>query len=276
MEYEKSLKSSSFYFVGFVLCIVLIFPIIWMFSGSFKAPQELYAPDIRLIPHVPTFANYREAFGEWPVSAWLFNSAVIAVGITTGQLLTSLLAAYGFAQYNFRGKDVLFIAVIGTMIVPFAVTMIPNYVLISSLGGKNTHWGVIVPYLATGFGIFLVRQHFMSIPQELFDAAKIDGASSWYSLWHIAVPLSRGLIIALAVYLALNAWNVFFWPLLILTESKMQTVSVGLISFTDVDFGFSWGVLMATASVFAIPPLIFYAIGQKHIMKSFLISGLKR
>jgi len=275
MEFKESLKGSLLYFIAFVLCIVLIFPIMWMFSGSFKTIEELYSSDIRLIPHAPTFANYEEAFTAWSLRKWLFNSAVVTIGMTSGQLLTSLLAAYGFGRFNFRGKDVLFIMVIGTMIVPFAVTMIPNYIFISSLGGRNTYWGVIVPHLASGFGIFLIRQHLMSIPQDLFDAAKIDGANSWYSLWHIALPLSKGPIIALTILLGLNAWNIYFWPLLILTEPEMQTLPIGLMNFIDTEFGIKWGPLMAAASTASVPALILYAIGQKYIMGSFLISGLK-
>lgn len=275
MECKESFKRPLLYFVVSVLTIVLIFPIMWMFSGSFKTVGELYAPGIRLIPHVPSFVNYEKVFRTWPLGRWLFNSVVITIGITSGQLLTSLLAGYGFARFSFRGKDVLFIVLIGTMIVPFAITMIPNYILISSLGGVNTHWGVIVPYLASGFGIFLVRQHIMSIPKELFDAAKTDGANSWYSLWHIALPLSKGPLVALAILLGLNAWNMYFWPLLILTEPEMLTVPVSFTSFVDQDFGVEWGQLMAVASIASVPALILYAIGQKHIMRSFLISGLK-
>jgi sn-glycerol 3-phosphate transport system permease protein len=247
----------------------------WMFSGSFKTLEELYASSIRLIPLAPTLENFVQAFKAWPLGRWLFNSAVIALGITLGQLLTSLLAGYGFARFDFRGKDIFFIMVIGTMIVPFAVTMIPNYIFISSMGGRNTYWGVIVPYLASGFGIFLMRQHIMSLPPDLFDAAKIDGANSWHNLWHIAVPLSKGPLTALTILLGLNAWNIFFWPMLVLTKPEMQTLPIGLMSFVDIEWGIKWGPLMSAASTASLPALIVYAVGQKHIMGSFVISGLK-
>lgn len=274
-QYKKSFKRFSLYFVAFVLITVLIFPIIWMLSGSFKSLKDLYAPGIRLIPHMPTFENYKNIFTEWPVRRWLFNSLVITIGITSGQVLTSLLAGYSFARFSFRGKNILFIILIGTMVVPFAVTMIPNYILIYSLGGGNTYWGVIMPYLASGWGIFLLRQHIMSIPKDLFDVAKIDGANSWYSLWHIVLPLSKGVLTALTVLLGLNAWNMYFWPLLVLTEAEVQTVPVSLTNFVDQDFGVLWGELMAIASVASMPALVIYAVVQKHLRGALLISGLK-
>jgi ABC-type glycerol-3-phosphate transport system permease component len=268
-------KRFSLYLIASLLCVVLVLPILWMLSCSFKTVEELYSASLSLIPRMPTLKNYVEAFKDYTVSRWLFNSGIVALGITLGQLLTSILAGYGFARFNFPAKNVLFITVIGTMIVPFAATMIPNYILISSLGGINTYWGVIIPNFASGFGIFLIRQHMMSIPHDLFDAAKIDGANSWNVLWHVAVPLTKGSIIALTVLLGLNAWNIYFWPMLILTELEMQTLPIGLSNFTDPEFGIVWGALMAAASVASLLALAFYAIGQKHILGSFAISGLK-
>lgn len=276
MGSKITVKELSLYVVAAWLCAVLVFPIALMFSSSFKTIEELYSVGWSLIPLSPTLGNYVEAFKNYAVSKWLSNSGIIAFGITSGQLLTSILAGYGFARFDFAGKNILFTAVIGTMIVPFAATMIPNYILISSMRGLNTHWGVIVPHFASGFGIFLLRQCMMSIPHELFDAAEIDGANSWNALWRVAVPLSKGPIIALTILLGLNAWNIYFWPMLIITELEMQTFPIGLKNFVDPDFGVTWGPLMATASMTSLLALIFYVIGQKYIMGSFVVSGLKR
>jgi len=275
MKLSIILKNAPVYLVAVLVCIVLISPIAWMFSCSFKTAKELYSSGISLVPRMPTVENYVVAFRDFAVAKWLFNSVIITLGITSTQLVTSILAGYGFARFSFRLKNLLFLVVIGTMIVPFAVTMIPNYILIASLSGINTYWGTIIPHSASGFGIFLLRQHMMSIPRDLFDAAKIDGANSWTVLWGIAVPVTKAAIVALSILLGLNAWNIYFWPMLILSKIEMQTIPIGLSNFADPEFGILWGVLMATASVASLFALTFYAIGQKHILGSFTISGLK-
>jgi len=274
---KNVLKTFLIYLVILLVCIVVVFPIIWMISGSFKTPREIHFPGLRLIPRAPTLENYTEAFKSWPLFRWLYNSGVNALGITLGEVLVSILAGYGFGYFNFRGKNILFMMALGTMIVPFPATMIPNYILISSMGGINTYWGIILPRLAGGaLGIFLIRQHVMSLPGTIFDAAKIDGANSWYVLWHIVVPLSKGVIVALIIIFGLGAWNMYFWPLLILTESEMQTVSVGLANFIDIEYGIEWGPLMAAVAIASSPALILYGIGQKHLMMSFSVrAGLK-
>jgi sn-glycerol 3-phosphate transport system permease protein len=188
-----------------------------MLSTSFKEANELFTHEIRIIPRSPTIKNYVYVWTNTPFIIWLVNSAVTALGITICQVITSLLAAFSFGYYNFKGKRILFLIFIGSMIIPFAVIMIPNYIIISKLGLLNTWWAVILPYSVNGFGIFLLRQYILSFPSEIFDAAKIDGANSWKTLWYVLAPVIKAPIFALSIVFFLDAWNMYFWPLLVLT-----------------------------------------------------------
>jgi sn-glycerol 3-phosphate transport system permease protein len=258
-----------------VICILLIFPIFWMISTSFKLPEELFTSDLRLIPHNPSMSNYAYVLKNLPIAVWFKNTIIITAGITIGRILSSILAAYGFARFEFRGKQFLFFLVVGTMVLPFAITMIPNYIMISSLGLTNTHLGVILPYLASGFGVFFLRQHILSVPQSLYDAATIDGANTWQALWQLTVPVIKGPIFALVVLLGLEAWNMFVWPLLILVEPNMHTLPIGLQYFQDQETGVVWGELMATASLASVPALLIYISARNYIVEASITSGIK-
>jgi sn-glycerol 3-phosphate transport system permease protein len=258
-----------------LLIMILLFPVVWMVSTSFKRPAELFSSGLGLLPARPVLSNYVIAWKKYPLSSWFLNSLVTALGITAGQLTTSALAAYGFSRFVFRGRHVCFLVVLGAMIVPFQVTMIPNYILIANLGLLNTWWAVILPNLPSAFGIFLLRQYFLGLPQELFDAASLDGAGIWQTFLRVVVPLSRAPLGALAVYLFLNAWNAYFWPLLVLSEPAAQTLPIGLRSFLDAELGIEWGQLMAAATLASIPALAAFFTAQKQIISSFVMTGVK-
>jgi len=260
-----------------VLCLATIFPLLWMLSSAFKGPKEIFTPDIRLIPQHPTFGNFPQAFHLQPVGWWFLNSAIIAVGITVGKLLISIPAAYAFARFRFMGRNLLFALVLGTMVVPYVSTIVPNYVLIAKLDWINTRQGVIVPSIAfTGFNVFLLRQYIMSLPTEVFDAARIDGAGAWTTLWRIVLPLVRPAVAAVAILSFLSAWNLYLWPLLVLNDTKAKTLSVGMQYFAANQEGVQqWGPLMATAALATLPPLMLYIVAQKAIISAFVTSGAK-
>lgn len=258
-----------------LLILVLLFPVVWMVSTSFKSPTDLFTSGLGLIPTRPVLTNYVTAWSKYPLAHWFGNSVVTALGITAGQLITSALAAYGFARFAFPGHRVAFLLVLGAMIVPFQVTMIPNYILIADLGLLNTWWAVILPNLHSAFGIFLLRQYFLGLPQELFDAASLDGAGVWQTFLRVVVPLSRAPLGALAVYLFLNSWNAYFWPLLVLSEPTSKTLPIGLRSFLDAELGIEWGQLMAAATLASIPALAAFFSAQKQIISSFVMTGMK-
>lgn len=275
MKPKQALFSAFSHVLLVLLCLVIVFPIVWMISSAFKEPRELFTQGIRIIPHDPTFENFTVAWRDYGVDRWLLNSFATSLGITIGQLLTSLLAAYAFAVFVFRGRDQLFYVFLASMIVPFQVTMIPNYILISRMDLLNTWWGVILPNLASAYGVFLLRQYFRSFPQELYDAARLDGASWWRILWQILVPLSKAPIFALGVLFFLDAWNQYFWPLLVLTEPAARTIPIGLHQFLDIEAGHRWGPFMAVATIASVPTLVAYIVAQRQIIGAFITSGLK-
>lgn len=267
----------SIHAVVIALCALTLFPVFWMFSTAFKPPKEIFTPTVQLIAPHPTFANYPQAFRLEPVAWWFLNSAVIAVAITLGKLAVSIPAAYAFARCRFPLKRILFALVLGTMIVPYASTLVPNYVLIAKFGWINTSQGVIVPSIAfTGFNIFLLRQYMLSLPQELSDAARIDGAGPWTTLTQMVFPLVRPAVAAVTILSFLSAWNLYLWPLLVLNDTKAKTLSVGMQYFAANQEGVQqWGPLMAAATLATLPPLLLYIVAQRAIISAFVTSGSK-
>jgi ABC-type glycerol-3-phosphate transport system permease component len=263
-----------------LLSLFSIFPLLWMLSTAFKGPTEIFTPDLRLFPQQPTLENFWVAFQGKPVASWALNSGLSALCITLLRLVIAVPAAFAFTRERFRFKGAAFTALLGTMIIPQVVTLIPNYQLIVSLGWMNTLQGVIVPSAAgSGYGsafcIFLLRQYMLMIPRDLFDAAAIDGAGRWRTLWNVVLPLVAPAIWAVVVLSFLDGWNLYLWPLLVLPSLEAQTLAVGMDTYaSDPDTVQLWGPLMVVALLSAIPPLIVYAAAQKHLVTAFT-TGLK-
>ena len=274
---SKRLGHAALHLLVILLCLLTVFPLLWMLSTAFKPATEVFLPGIRLIPDAPTLANFPEAFRVFPIGWWFFNSTVIAVATTLGKLAVSLPAAYAFTRLDFPGRRIFFSMVLGTMIVPFVVTVIPSYVIVAKLEWLNTRQGVIVPSIAhTAFYVFLLRQYILTLPQELFDAARIDGAGPWTILWWIVVPNVRPAIAVVTILAFLAAWNQYIWPLLILNDLDTKTLAVGMQFFArNSDSTQLWGAMMATATLATIPPLVLYALAQKRIISTFVTSGIK-
>jgi len=263
--------------VVIVLCVATVFPLLWMLSTAFKENQEVFLPGIRLIPDAPTLSNFPLAFQAFPIGWWFFNSTVIALATTVGKLLVSLLAAFAFTRLEFPGRRLLFSLALGTMIVPFAVTIIPSYVIVAKLDWLNTRLGVIVPSVAhSAFYLFLLRQYILTLPPEIFDAARIDGAGPWMLLWRIVVPNIRPAVAVVTILAFLSAWNQYIWPLLVLNDLNAKTLAVGMQFFArNSESTQLWGAMMATATLATIPPLAIYAVAQKRIISTFVTSGVK-
>lgn len=277
VEHQGMLVRGAAHLIILLLGLVTLFPFAWMLSTAFKGPREIFTPDLRLLPHAPTLANFPEAFRSQPVGWWLFNSVAIAAAIAGGQVLLGLPAAYAFARHRFPGRGLLFSVVVGTMIVPYVTTIVPNYISIARLGWLDTRQAAIVPSLAfAGFTVFLLRQAILSLPQELFDAARLDGAGVWRSLWDIAFPLVRPAAAAAFIVAFLWAWDLYLWPLLTLTSDENKTLAVGLPRFIAQQGGpAQWGPMMAMAAVATIPPLILFVLAQKTIISAYVTAGLK-
>lgn len=260
-----------------VICALTLFPFIWMISTAFKPADQVFTREIQLFPTNPTLSNFPTAFDIFPVGRWMWNSFGIAVLMTFGKVLISVPAAFAFAKLTFRGNNLLFATVIATMIVPGVVTTVPNYILVSNLNWLNTWWGVIIPSLpGTAFYVFLLRQSMKTLPQDLLDAGRLDGAGIWRLLLDIVIPNSMPTIAVVTILSFLGAWNQYMWPLLVINDFENKTLATGMQFFTsNQDSAQMWGPMMATALVAVLPPLIVYAIFQKQIINTFINSGLK-
>ena len=199
----------------------------------------------------------------------MINSFIQTGIITLAQVLFSILAGYAFAMFQFRGRNVLFGLVLGSLMVPFELTFIPNFVLISNLGWANTYQGLTIPFLASAFGVFMLRQFFMSVPRDLYDAARIDGISDWGYLWKVMVPLSRGAIAALTIFSFLGAWNQYLWPLVITNDESMRTAQIGIRFFlANQERATDWGAIMAGATIVMLPTLLVFLFAQRQLVRA--------
>ncbi|HVE12594.1 MAG TPA: carbohydrate ABC transporter permease [Elusimicrobiota bacterium] len=254
---------------------VQLFPLLYLVSMSFKVGGEVMAYPPRLLPNSLDWSNYAAALRAAPLARFLLNSAVVACAITALQVVTSVLAAFALARMEFRGKALAFALVVATMLVPGEVTLIPNYFTLARLDWIDTYAGLIVPFSASGFGIFLLYQFFRSIPKELEEAATLDGASRLRFLVQIAVPLSMPAVLAFGVYAFINAWNMYLWPLAVTQSTAMQTAQIGLGMFRSQNESVSWGVIMAATTILISPTVLLFAATQKQFVRGITMSGLK-
>lgn len=262
------------FLIGFGLLISL--PIIIAVFTSFKPPQQVVTYPPQLLPTAWTLDNYRTAFDAVPFPRFLLNSLIQTGIITIGQVLLSILAAYALANLHFPGKNVLFVVILASLMIPFELTFIPNFQVVSGWGWANTYQGLAVPFLASAFGVFLLRQFFLGIPRDLHDAARIDGAGNWRYLWQIVVPLSKGAIGAFAIFAFLSAWNQYLWPLVITDVVDMRTIQIGIRFFmTNIERGADWGAVMAGAVIALLPTMIAFLVAQKQLVKGIAMTGLK-
>jgi sn-glycerol 3-phosphate transport system permease protein len=255
--------------------LIVVFPMFWMISTALKPPKEIFAGTFRLWPDHPTLQNFATAMTQVPLLRLFWNSLLVAVAVTAAQALTSTLAAYACSILRVPGQRVWFAVFIATMMVPFQVTMIPNYLLMARLELLNTYTGLIVPQVITGYGIFMLRQTFKNVPHSLVEAGILDGATSWQILWRIVVPTTRTALAALSVLFFINTWNQYLWPLLVASDKYMKTLPVGMQEFVNLEGGTNWGPLMAAATMAIVPALLAYVIAQRYVLESFVTSGLK-
>lgn len=260
-----------------VIGLIVSTPIIIALFMSFTPlPEIVGRANPKLLPDTWTLDNYTKAWTASPFPRYVFNSFVQTGFITLGQVLFSILAGYAFAMFSFRFKNALFALVVGSLIIPFELTFIPNFLLISDLGWTNTYQGLVVPFLASAFGVFMMRQFFLSVPRDLYEAAKIDGASDWFYLWRILVPLSKGAISAFTIFAFLSAWNQYLWPLVTTNEESMRTAQIGIRFFlVNQERATDWGAIMAGAMIVMIPTLVVFLVAQRQLVKGIAMSGLK-
>jgi len=251
-------------------------PILIAFFTSFKPPAQVVTFPPSLFPAEWTVENYVVAWQKTPFGRYLLNSLIQSGVITATQVLTSILAAYAFSVLVFPGRNACFYVVLGSLMVPFELTFIPNFQMVSSWGLGNSYAGLTVPFIASAFGVFMLRQFFMTVPKDFHDAARIDGANNWRYLWRILVPLSKGSVGAFAIFAFLNAWNQYLWPLIITNDDTMRTLQIGIRFFMNtLERGADWGPVMAGSMIALGPALIAFLIAQKQLVQGVAMTGLK-
>lgn len=254
---------------------LMIAPFLWVLQAAFSDPASAYVLPPRLIPENPTLENFQSVFATVPFATFIKNSFIIASAITVGQLITCSMAAYPFARLNFPGKNVLFILLLATLMIPLQVTIVPLFILMRQIGLYDTLWAVILPALISPFGIFLLRQYYMTIPTELEDAARIDGASYVTIYWRIIVPLSLPALSTLAIVTFVYWWNEYFIPLIMINSQELQVLPVGLTLLRGRYSAGAVGAISAGITMAVIPILIFFLVLQRNIIKSVASTGLK-
>jgi multiple sugar transport system permease protein len=254
--------------------IAMVLPFLWMISTSLKSPSEVMIMPPIWIPSKLNGSNYARAWEMASFSHYLFNSVVVTVATTIGELITTILAAFAFSRLRFYGRDMLFTILLGTMMVPGEVLLIPNYVTLSQFGWIDHYQALIIPWLASIFAIFLLRQYFLSIPDQLYYAARIDGSSDFKYLWNIMVPLAKPALVTIALFKAIGSWNAFLWPLIVTNTKDMRTLPVGLMTFTT-EAGTDYELLMAASAMIVLPMLLLYFMFERYLIEGISRGGLK-
>jgi multiple sugar transport system permease protein len=254
-----------------LLGVACVFPIYWMYATSFRRPGDVYGHS--LFPWPLSVQSYGNAARIIDVGGLLLNTFTVAILTALGQLLISLFAAYALARWKFFGQRLAYLLFVGTWLVPFQVTMLPNYVVIVQLGLLNTLAGVIIPTLCSAIGVLMLRQHLQAVPRELLDAAAMDGRGSWATLWTVVVPNLRAALSALGILLFITSWNEYFWPAMVLRGTR-SVIQLGLEGFFSPE-GTDWSALMAAAGLACLPVFALYVVLQRHIVNAFVRSGLR-
>ncbi|HEY63963.1 MAG TPA: carbohydrate ABC transporter permease [Caldilineae bacterium] len=253
--------------------VLMLLPFIWMLSTSLKEPREVFTYPPVWIPSRIAWENYVQAVSLMPFGRFYLNSLVVAVSVTLLQLTTSSLAAFAFARLRFWGREPLFMLYLATLMIPFQVTMIPNFILIRYLGWYDSYKALILPPSFSAFSTFLLRQYFLGIPMDFDEAARIDGASSWRIWRQIILPLSGPALAALSIFVFLGAWNDFLWPLVITMSLEMRTLPVGLSAFQG-QYNVQWHLLMAGSVIALLPVLLIYILAQRWFVEGITLSGM--
>lgn len=262
------------FLVVLVLALVWVFPLYWMVVTALSSRADLVAGRVSLLPTSLDLGGFRRALTEFPVLQWLQNSFAIAAVAVVITIVVDVTAGYVLAKHRFPGRSVVFFCVIATLMIPIQTLLIPQFDLVNDLGWINSYWAVIVPRSAEAFGVFLARQYFLSLPDELLEAAQLDGAGQLRTLWSIVLPLSRPLVAVLLVMTFMYRWNEFAWPLVALRDPDLYTLPVGL-SFLQGQYTTDYPALMAGALVSILPVLVLFGFAQRQFVAGISRSGLK-
>ncbi len=255
-----------------IIGMLMLFPFFWMLATSFKQGLDVF--NLSLIPANPSIANYIKLFSSSNFPWWFMNSLIVGLVVTGSVLFFDSLVGYTLCKYQFRGKKIIFLLILSTMMIPTEMLVIPWYIMSIEMKWGDTYWGVMFPGLMSGFGTFLMRQFFIGVPDDLLDAGRMDGLNEFYLWIRIAMPLVKPALSALAIFSFIGNWNAFMWPLIISNKIKMYTLPVGL-SFFNGEFQSQWEMVMTGASVATIPVFLIFLIFQRQIIQGIALTGVK-
>ncbi|CAN5724854.1 carbohydrate ABC transporter permease [soil metagenome] len=253
---------------------LILLPFAYMFSTSLKSLNEVFSTPIQWVPSELKWENFSTPVREHPISRYFQNSLLVAVSVTLLNLLTCSLAGYSFAKFRYPGRDLMFGIVLATLMIPLASMIIPLFMVVKSLGWVDTYWGLILPAGTSAFGIFLMRQHMKTIPDDLLDAARLDGSSEVRTFLYIVVPMSKTALSSLAIFIFMWNWDSFFWPLLVTTDADYRTLPLGIALF-ESSYGTNYPQLMAVALLAMLPVLAVFLILQRNFIEALTMSGVK-
>lgn len=257
-----------------IFAALWLFPVVWIFLSSFKNNSELYQFPPTILPQQFTVEHFVNAFEKGNFGRYFLNSAIVAVTSTLLLLLINSMAGFALAKYRFKGSTFLLLAFISTLMIPLEVIMIPIFKVLSTLGLYNSLLALIIPPAATPTGVFLLRQYLLSVPDELLEASRIDGANEWTIYWKVVLPLCQPILAALAIFSFMWRWDDFLWPLIAISEPSKYTVQLALSNFIG-EFNVDWGSLLAMSVITMIPVLIVFLVFQKHLVSGMVTSGMK-
>jgi multiple sugar transport system permease protein len=262
------------YALALIAFVILAGPLLWMVSSALKTRTEVLANPPSVLPDDPQWANFGDVFEQVPFARYLLNSAIVATVVTLVALLFHSMAAYSLARLRYPGRNLIFVAILSTLMVPFTVIVVPLFIIVDWLGWVDTYWGLIVPMIPHAFGIFLLRQFYLSVPRELEEAAIVDGASLVRVYWSIVLPLSRPILAALGIFFFLANWNNFLWPLVVTQSQDLWVVQLGIQQFTG-EHGSAYQLIMAASTLAALPTLLLFFVLQKRLVEGIKLTGLK-
>ena len=277
----KENKSKSFDFMSFIIhfafflfVFITLFPLFWMLVTSFKSPAEINSVPPSVFPVDLYLDNYNKILTDQYFLKWFLNSLIVACGVTVIAVSGSTIAGYVFAKFDFRFKNLVFIIILLTIMIPFEATVVPLYLTVRSMKLVNTYWGLMLPSIVSSFGIFFMRQSISQIPDSLLEAAEIDGAGYFYTFRKILLPLSTSAISVLSILLFLTEWSSYFWPLLVATKKEMFVLEIGLTLLQD-EYFIDYGIMMAGCAVALVPAMILYITFRRNILDGIAFTGIK-
>ena len=271
---ESRFRLALRYILLTLLTFLVLFPVVWIVLSSFKPQSELFRQPMNLLPRNFTTENYAQAFSQGDFPRYFGNSLLVAVSSTVLAVLLNVMAGYALAKYIFPGRDLIFGLMLSTLMIPLQVIMIPIFLQLKSFGLLNTHWGLIIPPAATPTGIFLARQYMLTLPNSMIEAARIDGANEFALFRRIILPLSAPIVATITIFSFMWRWNDYLWPLIVITDNKLQTVQQALANFVG-QLQINWSSLLAMTTVAIIPVIIVFFAFQRYFMTGISAGAVK-